>query len=191
MNETAKLTTLPNGLTRMTGAKPSLPDELARKIGAKPPLPGEDTPEPDAMLDWALRYAAQGLHVFPCETYIGLPSVDQWHAIATTKTCQLVKWWTENPDADIAVVPDRSGHLVILAVGDEGQDSFEALEGKYGELQPEFIFESKRRNATQYWFSGTAFSSSHLIGKELFVFGPGRFLFLPPSTSRVEPEFPK
>lgn len=168
-----------------------LPDALARQLGVLPPLPGEQAPKPTLMLDWALRYAAQGLHVFPTTDYIGGTKdgtiVEQWYQHATIDEAKITNWWSQHPEADIAVVPCKSGHFVILAVGGDGEDSYAALEEKYPDLDPVFVFES--RESTQYWFDGYAISSADFLGPKLHVIGPGRFLFLPPSSSKISVEY--
>jgi Bifunctional DNA primase/polymerase, N-terminal len=94
----------------------TLPIELARLIGA-----AEDSEaRPIGKLDWALRWAKQGLHVFPCEHFTGIPLVSNWYRAAATQKATIAEWWSENPTADPAAVPDKSGHYVILAIREDG-----------------------------------------------------------------------
>jgi len=167
----------------------SLPTELARRIGAVPPLPGEVGPEPQTMMDWALHWTRQGLNVFPCENYVGNPLVEKWHKAATNNASQIAEFWSAFPYADIACVPDRSGQFVIGIFGRIGLASMHKIEGEYGKLDPAFVV--KNRWGNQYlFFSGVALSSHDKLGQGVHVFGTGRYLFLPPSLTRIAEELP-
>src|SRR5438105_2331933 len=112
-------------------------DDLARRIGLT--LPGEEPPEPQTMLDWALHWARCGIHVFPCARCLGSPYVGDWYNQATSGgTAKLVHWWSEWRDADVAGVPCLSGHYVIIAAGATGMNSLLAIEDEFGELPAEF-----------------------------------------------------
>ena len=163
------------------------PDALARELGTLPPLPDGKAPEAEMMIDYALRYARMGLCIFPVSDYTGVMLIDRWHHHATRDEDKIVDWWSQWPEADIACVPGKSGHFAIMTVGEEGQTSFDALEEKFGTLDPVFTFE--KGDTVQYWFAGSALSSSNKLGKNVFVIGPGRFLFLPPSSSKIRLEY--
>lgn len=167
----------------------TLPGDLARRIGAAPPLPGEAGPEPQTMMDFALHWSRQGLCVFPCENYVGQPLVEKWHKAATNNASQIAEFWSAHPEADIACVPDRSGHFVIGIVGKIGLASLRKIEGEHGRLKPAFVVNNRWGN--QYlFFSGVALSSHDELGKGVHVFGTGRYLFLPPSLTRIGEELP-
>lgn len=166
-----------------------LPDALARRVGAAPPLPGEAGPEPQTMMDWALHWARKGLHVFPCENYVGNPLVEKWHKAATKNASQISEFWSAFPDADIACVPDLSGHFAIGIVGNTGLASLQKIEGAYGKLSPALVVKNRWNN--QYlFFCGGALSSHDELGLGVHVFGAGRYLFLPPSLARIAEELP-
>ena len=58
-----------------------------------------------------------------------------------TQRAMLRRWsngGARRPDADIAAVPDLSGHFVLAAVGNRGLASFDALKKQYGALFPGF-----------------------------------------------------
>ena len=159
----------------------AVPVALARRIGAVPNAAGtEDDPLPQTMLDWAIRWALRGLHVFPCKSYLGTPLTPKWYRDATTKIDQLVEWWSEYPDADIAAVPDKSGHFVIAGAGKSARHSFTELERQYGPLSPAFTTE-RPGLSRHLWFPGRAMTSSNLLGPGLHVRGPGTFVYMPAS----------
>jgi hypothetical protein len=164
----------------------TLPDALLRRVGAAPPLPGEETPEPTTNLDWALRWQERGLYLFPCKPALGLPIPEKWWSKASKDRSIIVDWWNEHKDADIAVVPERSNHFVISAVGEAGQDSLAALEEEYGPFNPEFEYEN-RWGSRHLWIlnslTGHALSSHDLLGKGIHVFGAGTYVYLPPSVA--------
>ncbi len=166
-----------------------LPPDLARRIGAAPPLPGEVGPEPLTMLDWALHWARQGLHVFPCENYVGNPLVEKWHKEATRDAGKIAEFWSAFPDADIACVPNRSEHFAIGIVGKTGLASLRKIEGEYGKLNPAFVVKNRWDNQFLF-FSGVALSSHDKLGQGVHVLGAGRYLFLPPSLTRLAEELP-
>src|SRR5689334_12624728 len=65
------------------------------------------------LMNAALRYAAQGLFVFPCQPGGKSPITAHGADEATTNPLQIRAWWTQNPYANIGCVPSRSGHVVI------------------------------------------------------------------------------
>ena len=52
-------------------------------------------------LDYALNYAANGLHVFPLRENGKLPIFEGWESKATTDPEQIKKWWTQRPQSNI------------------------------------------------------------------------------------------
>jgi hypothetical protein len=159
----------------------AIPDELARKIGAVDRYASVDeAPLPETMLDWAIRWAERGLYVFPCKSFLGSPVTQKWYELATHKVSQLVEWWSETPDADVAAVPERSGHFVLAAVGRHGLASLSDLEMTYGTLSPLLTTET-RWGGLHLWFKGRALTSHELLGRGLHVYGPGTFVYMPAS----------
>ena len=155
-----------------------LPAELAERIGVQ--IPGQQ-PEPLIMLDWALRWADRGVHVFPCVRYLDSPLIPKWYAAATTCTTQIVEWWSALGEADIAGVPDRSGHFVIVASGDDGADSLAEIEDEYGPLPTEFRHLNRTEDSEHLWLKGSVVTSHHRLGRGLHVLGAGHYVYLPMS----------
>jgi hypothetical protein len=159
----------------------SLSGRLARQIGVAPPLPGEEPAKPKTKLGWAMHWARRGIHVFPCQRWLGRPLVPKWYSAATTQPDKLVDWWSEWPEADIGAVPNASGHYVIAACGQMGRNSLAILEIMHGKLEPEFRYET-RWHDQHLWFHGKdAISSRDDLGLHLHLVGPGCMLYMPPS----------
>lgn len=163
-------------------ASANLPYDLARQIGAIPELIGtDDGPEPQTQLGWVLYWVKKHhLPLFPCKSWVGIPITSKWYRDATCSLPKLVEWWSETPDADIAAVPELSGHYVLAAVGNRGLVSLEALEERHGDLSPEFTTEN-RWGDLHLWFKGRALTSHNLLGPGLHVYGPGTFVYMPAS----------
>jgi Bifunctional DNA primase/polymerase, N-terminal len=163
------------------GSPGNLPYDLARKIGAAPKnARTDDEPVPETMLGWAIHWAERGLYVFPCKSWLGSPISPKWYSVATNSVAQIVEWWSETPNADIAAIPDRSGHFVIAAVGPRGLTSLKTLETQYGKLSPLFTTETAC-SSLHLWFKGRAVTSRNLLGPGLHVCGPGTFVYMPAS----------
>jgi len=172
-----------------TQAAPPFPIDLARRIGAEPPLDGQEKPEP-SQLDKALYWAAEGLHIFPCRTCIGIPLISDWHRGGSASRDKIVEWWLEYPEADIACMPEVCGYFVISGIGDIGMRTLDMLEAKYDGLGEDFRTETPW-GSEHCWFplnGKRVHSSFGLIGPGIRVFGPGQFLYLPNSLALLPGE---
>jgi predicted P-loop ATPase len=106
-----------------------------------------------ANLDYAIRYAALGLHIFPCEPNGKDPLEGLMGGFrnATRDEAQLRKWWKAHPTANIGCYPGASG-LIVLDVdvkdGGMGEEQLEALESAHSALPdaPVSITPSKGRH---------------------------------------------
>lgn len=92
------------------------------------------------VLDAALEYAALGYPVFPCKPGLKQPLQSGWQVSATSDPDELKNLFS-NPDLNIgwAVGPDMMVLDIDLKAGKAGNDGFqtlEALERKYGALPP-------------------------------------------------------
>jgi hypothetical protein len=168
----------PRSSLRHTTTRLDLPAALLERMGVQ--TEGENV-EPLIMLDWALRWAKQSIHVFPCRRYLGIPLVQKWYAEATTRTAQIVDWWAASPEADIAGVPDQSGHFVIVSSGDEGADRLAEIEREHGPLPADFRYLNRTEDSEHLWLKGRAITSHNRLGSGLHVLGAGHFVYLPVS----------
>jgi hypothetical protein len=138
--------------------------------------PDNGWPAPRTMISWALYWQSRGLKLFPCTRFTGRPLVPNWPKFASDKDAQIVEWWSDLRDADIAAVPDAAGCFVIVATGDEGYASLDRIEPFCGEplLATEGADASLHR-----WFAGRA--PTQRLHHGLYVFGVGSFLYMPGS----------
>lgn len=144
--------------------------------------------EPVTMLDWARYWQKHGLVLFPYSQYLGNSLIPHWYAKASNDAATVIGWWSEWRDADIAAVPDRSGHFVITAVKSEG--GYDSLKAIRGDL-PEIDFERWAPWGEHHlWIKSADLpqTSHHRLGQGLHVLGAGTYSFLPNSRAPFLPE---
>ena len=132
------------------------------------------------MLDHALRWADKGLHIFPVEMFLGLPVVNNWSKAATTDTDAIAQWWATDPTYDIAAIPQKSGHYVIVVSGATGREALADVEEEHGALKPAFRYRT-HWNAEHLWFKGD--SHSDRIDDGLYLVGAGQYIYVAPSAA--------
>lgn len=109
-------------------------------------------PQPGSMLDHALRYAALGWHVFPiwgakdgkcrCRRMCKSPGkhpvehiVPRGQDDATTDASTIRRWWSQMPEAGIAVFLKPSGLVAIdIDPRNGGLDTIDQIEAQHGPL---------------------------------------------------------
>lgn len=92
------------------------------------------------MLEWALKYAAQGFAVFPLAPRSKTPATAHGFQDASTDPEQIRKWWERQPRCNIGVA---TGHgLVVIDVDDKedegknGSDALRKWEAEHGDFIP-------------------------------------------------------
>lgn len=162
--------------------------------------------EPETLIEWARHYAGCGHPVLPlyemvaagdgtlrcacgklnCEDAGKHPRTAHGFHDATTDLAQIQRWWTQWPNANIAL---RTGDgLLVLDVDVDkgGDDSLEMLERRYAKLPAtrEAISGSRGRH---YWFrlpDGVQIGSFNGIEDGVDVRGDGGYIIVEPSTHR-------
>lgn len=145
----------------------------------------------DKMLNAALRYAENGLHVFPVRVSIadnGKKIVNprvEWRKASTTSAEVIGRWWAQWPTDAIGLDCGKSNIVVIDPDGEEGIAAWE-------EIVAEHHLPATSRAATpgggQHWYYRD--DKSRLIGNDatgklapkVDVRGLGGFIFAPPSS---------
>ena len=111
------------------------------------------SPQDSSLLQAALEYATQGLHVFPvhsirdgqcacdraCSPKIAgkHPIPSNGHKSATTDESQIRKWWTQHPFANIGIATEPSGLIVVdldVREGKDGIAEWQELQDEYGAI---------------------------------------------------------
>ena len=149
----------------------------------------------------ALALAKRGLPVFPvhtptpegprpcscrkpdCQDVGKHPRTQNGLTDATTDPTRITQWWTQWPDANVAMA---TGTVIVLDVdprhgGDESLRDLEALH----ELLPETVSVETGGGGAHYWFhppEGREIrNSSGALGPGLDIRGAGGYVLVPPS----------
>lgn len=81
----------------------------------------------------ALYLASRGWHVFPCRPRAKEPLTPRGYLDASRDPAQLRRWWTDEPEANLAVATGAISALVVVDVdGPRGRASWAALEREHG-----------------------------------------------------------
>ncbi len=141
---------------------------------------------PEALVDAALAYAAEGVPVFPCRETSKRPYTTHGFKEATTDAEQIRRWWAKWPGAMIGMPTGAASGVWALDIDDPG--AFEPAcpftlpatrrsdTGKGYHLH--FAYREEIRNA-QRPGNGGAWPIPELPGAE--VRGEGGYIILPPS----------
>jgi len=77
------------------------------------------------LVEAALSYAAKGYFVFPCKPKSKEPATKHGFKDATRDEESIRRWWTENPNYNVAIATGKESGLWVLDVdGQEGRESY-------------------------------------------------------------------
>jgi hypothetical protein len=146
----------------------------------------------DEILHAALRVAGYGWRVFPCLPRQKEPCFKNDLELASTDAEVIRKWWTEWPNANLAVALDN---VVVLDVdGPEGEKSLRTLVEKNSPLPPTLESKTGRKDGGRQLFftvwPGHGFKNNNTghLGFHLDVKTDSGYVIVPPS---VHPEGPQ
>jgi putative DNA primase/helicase len=131
------------------------------------------------MLDAAIKYALDGLAVFPCEKKIPLTGPGGFKN-ATLDAARIAKWWSEKPDAQIGLPTGEINHLFVIDIdGPEGERAA-------GKLKlPETFTVATRPGRYQLWYllpnGARSKCSAGVLGPQIDTRGTGGYVIAPPS----------
>ena len=135
------------------------------------------------MLNAAIKYAKNGLPIFPC-SLSKRPITKKGVKEATTDISIITQWWTENPNASIGLATgSASGYWALDVDEPGGKDSLEKIISEYGPI-PETLTQQTGGGGVQYFFSlnGRPIkNSASKIGHKIDVRGEGGYSIIPPS----------
>lgn len=133
-------------------------------------------------LAWALRYAQSGIPVFPL---IGKqPAIPGGggYTSATTDEAQIRKWWSRYPSANIGIpTGNASGFWVLDVDGEEGQESFSALQDEFDFLHTPVINQTGRGHHLLFKMNGRDIRNRAGVRPGIDVRGNGGYIVAPPS----------
>lgn len=97
----------------------------------------------------ALECAARGWYVFPCKPKTKVPQLYGAFHNATTDPQQITDWWTQFPNANVAIAPGKSGLIVFdCDHGNDTEADFHAWAKAEG-LTPTLTIRTGRRNNSE------------------------------------------
>ncbi len=137
-------------------------------------------------LEYGLRYASLGWHIFPIVEAEKHPYIKNWPQVATTNKEQITHWWTNWPQANIAITTGEKSKIVVIDidVGKGGCDTLKALEQKFEPLPPtiqSITGTGGKHLIFAYPDTVTIRNSSNKVGLGIDVRGHGGYIIAPPS----------
>jgi len=140
------------------------------------------------LFDAAVAYSGTGMAVFPCCPGAKRPLTRHGYRDASADFDDIMAWWSDAPDANIAVWPGHSRHVVldIDCKGDaDGEVSLAALEREHGEL-PETWTVTTPSGGKHLWFTlpgGMAPPANAKPASGIDVRSGNGYVLLPPSAT--------
>ena len=138
-----------------------------------------------ALLDAALYYASMGLPVFPCQPRTKKPACANGFYDATTDKAIIRAWWSQNPDANVAMPTGKASDLVAVDVdprhgGDESLVDLTASHSPLPETAEALTGGGGRHIFVQHP-GGRVPCSQSAIAPGVDIKGDGGYVVLPPS----------
>jgi hypothetical protein len=105
------------------------------------------------MLVAALAYARRGWHVLPCRTGDKRPATTHGFKDATTDKATLIRFWSNNPNANVGIATGRISGLVVLDVDPRngGDSQLQELQRVHGDL-PDTLVAATGGGGSHYFF---------------------------------------
>jgi hypothetical protein len=136
------------------------------------PSPPTQTKAPKSKLhEAALGYAAKLWPVFPCVPGAKTPATAHGFYDATTDVDQINKWWTDNPEYNVAFCPDDAG----LAIVDFDPGSERSAD------YPETYTVATPRGGFHLYYVGCVPPTTSKLGPHIDTRGVGSYALLAPS----------
>ncbi len=132
----------------------------------------------------AQRYAAAGIAVFPCRQGAKEPATAHGWKDATTDVITIDRWWTENPNYNLAIALDQAGLCVVdLDVKDDGPDNWQALAGD----RPTTYTVATPSGGQHLYYRGSLPPSVSKLAPGIDTRGRGSYVLAPPSIVEGKP----
>jgi putative DNA primase/helicase len=152
------------------------------------PTTTSSNPSGNPKLDAALEYAGRGWAVFPCQPKKKQPLTAHGLKDASTDPEQIRAWWTECPEANVAIATGERSGVTVLDVdvkpwkNAHGDETLAALIAERGAL-PLTRCQQTWSGGLQYLFAYAAGvrNSAGKVGPHLDIRGGGGYIVVPPS----------
>ncbi len=133
------------------------------------------------LMEAALEYAGEGLHIFPLipGSKRPLPGSNGFED-ATKDIGQVARWWQDHPTAGIGWAPEPFGRCVIDIDGAEGEAAWRALEAEHG-AAPETMTIGTPSGGRHLIFAGSLPTTVKRLGPCIDTRGIGGYGVLPPT----------
>lgn len=137
-------------------------------------------------LNTALKLANLGFFIHPLAPNSKIPAA-MWKTEATNNLETIEKWWTENPDYNIAIATEPSGLAVLdvdTGIGKNGANSLAALKAKYGEEIFSTLTVQTRSGGYHFYFNdktGNIKSTASFIAPDIDTRAKGGYVVAPGS----------
>src|SRR6185437_3307277 len=141
------------------------------------------------LLEAALKYAAEGIAVFPCQENGKEPACANGFKDATTDPERVRALW-HNPDFNIAICPQDAGWLVVdLDVSPEkdGTGTWAKLCAERGWKPNSTYSVETPRGGRHLYYAGSAPSTVNKLGTGIDTRGRGGYVLVPPSRVNGKP----
>lgn len=131
------------------------------------------------MLEKAIAYHRLGLGVIPIKAKSKNPPLVQWEQFQRRRPTEdeITKWWTDWPDANIAIITGAVSGIVVLDI--DGAEGMDTVRGKHLPPTPSI----KTGRGTHYYYKHPGGHVKNFVGAQpgLDFRGDGGYVLAPPS----------
>lgn len=132
----------------------------------------------------ALKYAQNGVSVFPCVPNEKRPATSNGFKSASMDQQQILDWWKTNPNYNIGIPTGETLWVLDIDVhgSNEGMERLKEWENNYGQIQTTTV--QTPTGGLHYYFRGDKFlpkSSTSKLAPQIDIKGAGGYVLAPPS----------
>jgi hypothetical protein len=126
----------------------------------------------------ALSYAANGYLVFPCKPKNKEPATKNGFYDATTDKETIRRWWSDNPNYNVAIRTGNESNLLVLDIDEGGKQT---LKGN-GWNTPTTVIAKTGKGFLHYFkYPGGNISTKVRLAESIDVKADGGYVLAPPS----------
>jgi hypothetical protein len=128
----------------------------------------------------ALRFAANGIPVFPCVEGTKRPYCLNGFHDASIDPAVIDQWWSENPRLNVAFSPHQAGLGIIDLDGEPGEAAWLKWQDEHGQLPRTYTVRTPRGGRHLY-YRGILPATQSKLGEHVDTRGVGSYALIPPS----------